>query len=506
MAVSDRAGASELGLLDAVLETSPSVVTARGELDDFHQAPSAERALFTWLDACVPGWRRLTKVQVVRLLNRQVAQIDALLNAQVNAILHHPRFQALEGSWRGLKYLVVQSDDDQVRIRVLNASWRELARDFERAAEFDQSALFQKVYNEEFGIAGGEPFSVLLGDYEVQPRPGPGHPVDDVSTLRAISQVAAAAFAPFIAAANPAMLGLEDFADLQRPMDLLRSFEQVEYVKWNAFRDSEDARFVGLTLPRVLMRSPWADDGGRSDGFRFREEFRRADAREHLWGNACYAFGAVLVRAFSQNGWLADIRGVVPGQETGGLVTGLPAPSFPEEKAGIAPRSSTDAVITDVQEKLLGELGFIPLSRCKDTGLSAFFGNRSVQQPKRYDRPEATTNARLSATLQYMLCVSRFAHYIKIIGRDKVGSLTEAGELERYLDKWFVDYILDSTDASPEMKAKHPLREARVQVREHPGKPGAYLLTIHLRPHFQLDELSASVRLVTELALPEPPR
>jgi type VI secretion system protein ImpD len=407
----------------------------------------------------------------------------------------------MEASWRGLHFLVHQvPEGENVKIRVLNLSWKELTRDLERALEFDQSQLFRKVYNEEFGTPGGEPFGVLLGDYEIRHRPAPDHAFDDVSTLTSISNVAAAAFAPFIAAAHPALLDLTSFAELEQPLNLPRTFEQAEYLKWKAFRDTEDARFVGLTAPRVLMRPPYADDGSREDGFRFHEQLEGVGRAQHLWGTAVYAFGSVLIRSFTQSGWLANIRGVERGVEGGGLVAGLCTPSFATDKPGVATKCATDVIITDAQEKELAELGFMPLCHCQDTEYAAFYGNQSVQSPKPYDELPATINARLSAMLQYILCVSRFAHYLKVMTRDKVGSFFGPAECEDYLRRWLLNYTTGNDNASAEMKARYPLREAKVQVRERPDKPGTYTCVIHLRPHFQLDQMVTAVRLVTELA------
>jgi type VI secretion system ImpC/EvpB family protein len=419
--------------------------------------------------------------------------------------LHHASFQKLEASWRGLHYLVQQASaegDPSVRVKLLNASWKDLERDFERSTEFDQSQLFRKVYDQEFGTPGGEPYGALVGDYEIHPRPSSTHPHDDMTTLRSIGQVAAAAFCPFITGTSPAMFGLDDFSKLEQRLDHAKTMEQIDYVKWRAFRDSEDARFVGLALPRVLMRTPFEDDGTRIDRFTFREDVAGLDRSKYLWGNAAYAFGAVLVRAYAQSGWLADIRGVQRGVEGGGLVTELPEASFGTDKRGVATKTSTDVVITDELEKDLADIGFVPLCDCKDTKYSAFYSNQSVQKPKKYDRPVATTNAKLSSMLQYMLCVSRFAHYVKVQVRDKVGSFGEADELQRFLNDWVAHYVTTDSSASQDTKARFPLRKAKVQVREQPGKPGSYQCVMHFAPHYELDELTAAVRIATELVPP----
>ncbi len=487
-------------LAAAVADSSEGAVATNSELQRFLDEPSPVKALAFWVSRSGEPQPK-TRRQLAQLLSRDIARLDELLSRQVNAIIHHPHFQRLEASWRGLRYLVHQmGEGDNVKIRILNVSWRELARDLERAIEFDQSQLFRKVYGEEFGTPGGEPFGVLLGDFAIRLRPGPGHPVDDIGTLMSISSVAAAAFAPFIAAAHPALLDLSSFTELERPLNLTRIFEQKEYLKWRTFRAMEDARFVGLVLPHILMRVPYRDGIGRVDGFRFREDVEAPDRSHYLWGHAVYAFGAVLIQAFAATGWLADIRGVRPGARGQGLVTDLPVHSFQTDRESVAPKCSTDAIINEYREKELADLGFIPLCSCQDTELSAFFSNQSVQRPSSYDAAAPTANAKLSAMLQYVLCVSRFAHYLKVMGRDKIGSLTEPVECETFLSRWLLNYITSDDSVDMETKARFPLREARVQVREHPGKPGSYQCVMHLRPHFQLDQVVTTVRLATELA------
>jgi type VI secretion system ImpC/EvpB family protein len=489
-------------LLDAVLRsTDVARDPAVAPLDQFLREHSPWAALRLWLRRHDLVAGRLRKADVVRILTRDIARIDELIAGQVNTIIHHPAFQKLESSWRGLQYLVAQQPDDaNIKIRVLNLPWRELVRDQTRALEFDQSQLFRKVYEEEFGHPGGEPFSLLLGDYEIHHRPSPEHPHDDVEVLSKIASVAAAAFAPFVAAIHPSFLELESFADLERPLNLTGTIGQLDYIKWRAFRDAEDARFVGLTLPRVLVREPYADDASQALGFRFREDVDAGDSSRYLWGNASYAFGGVVMRSFAESGWLASIRGVRRGVVGGGLVTGLPSLPFHTDPGSRVTRCSTDVIITDDQEKALGDLGFIPLCHCFDTDSSAFYGNQSVQKPAEYDEVPATMSARLSAMLQYMLCVARFAHYLKVISRDKLGAFNGASELEDYLRKWLMNYTNTNDTAGPEVRAKYPLREAKVQIREQPGRPGSYSCTFHLRPHFQLDQLVASVRLRTELS------
>lgn len=495
---------ARVDLFDLIADPQQQV-QALSRLEAFVGERSTAAALFDWF--------RLTGVphyvasvdDLKQLVSRDIARIDEMLDAQTNAIVHAPRFQTLESSWRMLNFLVEQSSEaENVKIRVLNASWEDLSRDADRASEFDQSQLFRKIYTEEFDTPGGEPFGLLIGDYDVRHVPSAEHPVDDLSVLAAISRVAAAAFTPFVTAAHPALFGFDSFTQLESPINLERSFEQLEYLKWRKFREQEDSRFVGLALPRVLARLPYEDSTSRVDKFRFREDVAPPNRSRYLWGNAAYAFASVVVRAFSESGWLAEIRGVERGVEGGGLVTGLPVHSFSTDRRGVAVKSSTEVVITDQQENELGDLGFLPLCDCADTEYSAFYGCSSTQKPKRYDEQAATNNARISSMLQYMLCVSRFAHYVKVIVRDKIGTFAEASQCEDFLHRWLHRYVVADSEASPSIKAEYPLREAKVEVRERPGKPGTYQAVVHLRPHFQLEDLSTTFRLVTELSQTKP--
>jgi type VI secretion system ImpC/EvpB family protein len=470
-------------------------------LDAFLRASSPAAALRWWLGQRT-DW---DPQQVLSRLNRDIAAIDTLINQQLNAILHHPVFQKLEASWRGIRYLAERADEEgerNVTIRILNASWSELERDFERALEFDQSQLFQKIYEEEYGMSGGVPYGVLLADYEIRPRVTSGYPHDDMATLRALAGVAAAAFCPVLISVHPAMFGLDDFAGLEHYLDHAKTLQQLDYLQWNNLRKSEDARFVGLVLPRVLMRLPYKDDGTRFDRFCFREDVTGPDHRKYLWGSAVYAMGGVLIRAFAQSGWLADIRGVRQDVDGGGLVKGLPVHSFGTDQRGIAAKTSTDLAVTDALERELSDLGFTCLCDCQGTGLSAFYSLPSIQQPQQFSRPDATANAKLSAMLSYTLCVSRFAHYLKIIGRNKVGTLSEPEELQNFLKDWVAGYVHPDSEAAPETKARYPLREAGVEVIRLDDKPGTYQCIMRLAPHYELEQLSASIRLSTELAPP----
>jgi type VI secretion system protein ImpC len=424
------------------------------------------------------------------MINARIAQIDHLISIQLNEILHHEQFQKLEASWRGLKYLMDQSEtSSNLKIKILNVSKKELLRDLQRAPEFDQSALFKKIYEEEFGIFGGSPFAGIVGDYEF------GRGPEDIELLEKISNVAAAAHAPFISAASPEMFNLDSYTQLDAPRDMGKIFDTTEYAKWKSFRASEDARYVALTCPRILMRLPYGKETKAIEGFNFEEHVSGADHSKYLWGNAAYALASRMTKAFALYGWCAAIRGV----EGGGLVDGLPVHNFYTDSGDVAMKCPTESPITDRREKELADQGFAPLVHCKGTDYAAFFSVQSCNKPKLYDSDAANANARLAAQLPYIMAVSRFAHYLKAMMRDKIGSFTSRTECERWLNKWITNYVTPDDTASAATKAQFPLREARIEVMEIPGKAGAYRAVAFLRPHFQLDELTVSLRLVAEL-------
>ncbi|MBV9211455.1 MAG: type VI secretion system contractile sheath large subunit [Acidobacteria bacterium] len=426
-------------------------------------------------------------------INARIAVIDKLMSAQLNEIMHNEAFQKLEGSWRGLHHLVHNSETStMLKIRVMNASKKDLLKDLERAPEFDQSALFKKVYEEEFGTFGGAPFGALIGDYDFGNHP------QDMSLLEKISNVAAAAHAPFVSAAAPGLFGWDSFTDLTEVRDLAKIFDRTEYVKWRSFRESEDSRYVGLTLPHTLMRLPYGQETVPTESFNFEEDVDGKDHKKYLWGNAAYSFGTRLTEAFAMYNWCVAIRGV----EGGGLVQGLPSHTFQTDEGEVALKCPTEIAITDRREKEFSDLGFIPLVHCKNTDYAAFFGAQSANKAKKYDTDFANANARLSTQLQYIFAVSRFAHYLKAMMRDKIGSFMSRKDCEIFLNRWINNYVTEDDTASPTTKAQYPLREARIEVAEVPGKPGVYKAVAFLRPHFQLDELSVSLRLVAELPPP----
>jgi len=410
-------------------------------------------------------------------LDARVAELDRMISEQLSAVMHAPEFQKLERSWTGLHYLVKNSTSSSgQQIRMMNCTKKELVKDFQAALEFDQSTIFKKVYEEEFGTFGGAPYGTLIGDFEITRQP------EDMYFVEQMSHVAAASHAPFITSAAPELFGLETYGDLGKPRDLAKVFDTVEYAKWKSFRESEDSRYVGLTLPRFLGRLPFNPvDGMTTEGFNFVEDVDGTDHHKYLWCNAAYAFAA--------------IRGV----EGGGLVENLPTHTFKTDEGEVALKCPTELAITDRREKELSDLGFISLVHCKNTAYAAFFGAQSAQKAKKYANEAANANAVLSSQLQYIFAVSRIAHYMKAMMRDKIGSFAAASNVEDFLNRWLTQYVLLDDNASQDQKAQFPLREASVQVSEMPGRPGVYRAVSFLRPHFQLDELSVSLRLVAEL-------
>ena len=477
------ATAEQGGLLDQIIEQS-RVARSDAERD-------RARDIIAELAAQVLEGEVVVSENLAASLDARVAELDRMISEQLSEVMHNPAFQQLESAWTGLRYLCRQtSTGTQLKIKLLNANRKELIKDFKAAIDFDQSALFKKIYEEEFGTFGGSPFGTLIGQFEFTRQP------EDMYFLEQMSHVAAAAHAPFISAASPELFGLETFTDLGKPRDLSKVFDTVEYAKWKSFREGEDSRYVGLAMPRFLGRLPYNPvDGITTEGFNFVENVDGTDHSRYLWCNAAFAFGSRLTNAFESYGWCAAIRGV----EGGGLVEDLPTHTFRTDDGEIALKCPTEVSITDRREKELSDLGFMPLVHCKNTDYAAFFGAQSTQKPKKYDTDSANANASLSAQLQYMFAVCRIAHYMKAMMRDKIGSFASAANVQTYIQRWIDQYVTADDSASQETKAQYPLREASVEVSEVPGRPGVYRAVSFIRPHFQLDELSVSLRLVAEL-------
>ncbi len=430
-------------------------------------------------------------------INSAIAAIDKVMSDQLSAIMKNEKFQQLEGSWRGLNHMVMNSETStQLKIRMLNLSKKELTKDLEKAVEFDQSQTFKKIYEAEFGTAGGEPYAALIGDYEFSAHP------DDIDLLTNMSNIAAAGFCPFISAAAPQMFGFESHTELSKPRDLEKIFDSAEYTKWRSFRDSEDARFVTLTMPRVLARLPYGAATKPVEEFNFEEAEVTSDGRhvesahdDYCWMNAAYTMGATLTQSYAEYGWCTSIRGA----EGGGKVEGLPAHTFVSDDGDMDLKCPTEIGITDRREAELSKLGFLPLCHYKNTDYAVFFGAQTAQKPKKFDNPDATSNAEISARLPYIMATSRIAHFLKVMARDKIGSFMEASDAEEWLNRWIANYVNSSPGASAEMKARYPLAEASVEVKEVPGQPGAYSAIAYLRPWLQMEELTASLRLVANI-------
>lgn len=422
-----------------------------------------------------------------RTIKAHIADIDELVSNQLNEIMHHEDFQRLEASWRGLHHLVFESETgESLKIRVMNIRKDDLRRDLEDATEYDQSSLFRKVCSEEFDQLGGEPYGVIVGDYEFSHHP------EDLSLLGKLSQVAASAHAPFISAASPELFGWERYTQMEGVRDLKKIFSTDEYAVWRSFRESEDSRYVGLCLPHTLMRLPYGQDTIRSETFNFEEKVDGRDPRKYLWGNAAWAYATRLTEAFALYGWCVSIRGV----EGGGKVEGMPAHTFKTDDGDIALKCPTELAINDTREVEFNDLGFLSLLHCKGTDFAAFIGGQSCNKPDKYFSPEANANAELSARLPYMFMTSRIAHYLRAIVRDKIGGFMSREDCEIFLNKWITNYVTPDDTALPEYKAKKPLRDAQIKVEEVPGKPGYYKAIALLRPHIQLERLDVSLRLV----------
>jgi len=420
-----------------------------------------------------------------------IAEIDRKLSAQMNEILHDPGLQQLEGTWRGLHYLVDQSETGtELKIRVLNVNKRELFKDLERAIEFDQSNLFKKIYEEEYGQLGGHPYGMLVGDYEF------GRNAEDVSLVKMLSSVAAMAHAPLVSNASPKLFNFESFTEMPNPRDLAKIFEAVVYAPWRSFRESEDSRYVALTMPRVLGRLPYGQDFKRVTEFNFEEEVDGKEHNNYLWMGAAWAYAARITDAFAQYGWMIKSRGV----EGGGKVEGLPVHTFPTDEGDVAMKCPTEIAISDRREFELSNLGFLPLLHSKGSDFAVFMGAQSCQKPKTYFSADANANAELSTKFNLLLCTSRFAHYLKVMARDKIGSFMEVGDCANWLNDWIQNYVVSTPElVGDEIRAKRPLQDARVDVRAVAGKPGYYEAVAYLRPHFQLEALTASLRLVAEV-------
>lgn len=429
----------------------------------------------------------------LKTIDAVIADIDRKLTSQINEILHHEDFKKLEGAWRGLHHLVNNTETDEtLKIRVMNVSKADLQKTLQRfeGVAWDQSPIFKQVYTSEYSTFGGHPFGCLVGDFEFDNSP------QDVAFLRNMSQVAAAAHAPFIGGAGPGLFGMESWQELMNPRDLTKITLGPDHASWNSLRESEDSRYVGLAMPRVLARLPYGAKTDPVDAFAFEERVDGSDHGKYTWMNAAYAMAVNINRSFKLYGWCSRIRGI----EAGGAVTNLPVHTFPTDDGGVDMKCPTEISIDDRREAELAKLGLMPLVHKKNSDIAAFIGAQSLQKPAVYDDPDATANANLSARLPYMFAVCRFAHYLKCIARDKVGSFKEQGDMQRWLQKWITNYVDGNPDHSTEtVKAQKPLRDAKVVVEADESNPGYYSSRFYLRPHYQLEGLTASLRLVSRI-------
>lgn len=481
-----EAAAGEVSLLDQITTAMPASV----------QEDDATDMLRNVVDVAMQGVLTWDK-SVTKTIRNTIDQLDKKLSKQLAEIMHHEQFQKLEGSWRGLHHLVMNTETSKtLKLRMLNITKRELFKDLDKAVEFDQSTLFKKIYEEEFGTAGGEPYGALIGDYEFTNHP------DDIDLLEKVSNVAAAAHAPFISAADPKLFGFEGWEDLSKPRDLEKIFMSKKYTKWNSFRDTDDSRYVSLVMPRVLARLPYGASTKPIDEFSY-EEVALDDAGEALptsnndycWMNAAYVMGTNMTKAFAETNWCTAIRGM----NNGGKVEGLPVHNFISDDGDIDSQCPTEIGITDRREAELSKEGFLSLCHYKNTDYSVFFGAQTCQRPKKYNTAEATENAAISARLPYIMASSRIAHYLKCIARDAIGDFMERKDMENFLKTWIAGYILADENASSKMKAKFPLAEARIEVEEIPGAPGSYNAVAFLRPWLQMEELTTSLRMVAKM-------
>jgi type VI secretion system protein ImpC len=430
---------------------------------------------------------------VLKTISAIIAEIDKKLTDQLNAIMHHADFQKLESAWRGLHHLVTNTEtDEMLKIRVMSISKNDLGRTLKRykGTAWDQSPLFKKMYEEEYGQFGGEPFGCLVGDYYFDHSPA------DVELLQGMAQISAAAHCPFIAGAGSTVMGMDSWGELANPRDLTKIFQTPEYAAWRSLRESEDSRYIGLAMPRFLARRPY---GAKSDPvaeFDFEEDTAAADSSKYTWANSAYAMATNINRSFKLYGWCSRIRGV----ESGGAVENLPTHTFPTDDGGVDMKCPTEIAISDRREAELAKNGFMPLVHRKNSDFAAFIGAQSLQKPAEYDDPDATANANLAARLPYLFATCRFAHYLKCIVRDKIGSFKEREDMQNWLQDWILKYVDGNPATSSETtKAQRPLAAAEVQVNEVEGNPGYYSARFYLRPHYQLEGLTVSLRLVSKL-------
>jgi len=435
----------------------------------------------------------LISQDAIKTIESLIATLDQRISQQLNHVLHHPDFQKLEGTWRGLSYLVNNTEtDEKLKIKVMNVTKKELGKTLQKyeGTAWDQSPLFKKIYENEYGMPGGQPFGCLMGDYEFD------HSPPDVQILNGMMQISASAHCPFITAPSPKLLNMDSWQELSNPRDLTKIFETADYAPWRSLRKSDDSRYLGLAMPRFLARLPYGAKTNPVSEFAFEEDVEGAHHGKYTWSNAAYAMARNINRSFKLYGWCACIRGA----ESGGMVESLKCHTFPTDDGGVDMKCPTEISITDRREAELAKNGMMPLLHYRNTDYAVFMGAQSLQKPDTYDDPDATANANLSARLPYLFATCRFAHYLKCIVRDKIGSFAERSDMEKFLNRWIMQYVTgDPENASQEEKAKRPLAAAEIKVESVEGNPGYYTSKFYLRPHYQLEGLQVSLRLVSKL-------
>lgn len=484
---SDSANSSEQTTETQSLSLLDQAVQATKQTD----AEEAQALLKAFTSEAMRGTVTWNKNLMVTFRNA-ISALDSAISAQLSEIMSHEKFQQLEGSWRGLHYLVNNTETStNLKLRVLNASKKEVAKDLSRAVDFDQSQVFKKLYENEFGTPGGEPYGAIIGDYGFSNHP------DDIEFLQNMSHVSAAAFCPFLTAAAPEFFGFDDWSELSRPRDLAKVFDSAEYAKWRSFRESDDSRFVTITMPRVLARLPYGADTKPIEEFEYEElnAEEKPTGNSYCWSNAAYVLGTRLTNAFAEYGWCTAIRGA----EGGGRVDNLPVHLTSTDDGDVDMQCPTEIGITDRREAELSQLGFMPLSHYKNTDYAVFFGGQTAQKAQTFEQPDASANASISARLPYVMATSRVAHYLKVMARDKVGAFMEAEEMQQWLNRWINGYVNASEDGGQAMRAQYPLREAKIEVKPVPGQAGAYNAVAWLRPWLQMEELTSSLRMVARI-------
>lgn len=479
-------------LLETILEQSETPAT-----DNLFTATGAESVLLALVSMVKLPEHIQSKTSLLRFLSAQITFIDDNVNQLLNNILHHPVTQQLEAGWRGIKLLTDEADKaDNVQLRLLDITWKEVEADLTKL-EFDQSLLFDKIYNKEFGTPGGIPYGILLGDYTIDIA-GP-QARRDLNTLTAFAGLAAASFCPFITSVNPLSFGINNFSQMPPVESLERIFKAAEYHPWNNFRNQADAKFIGLMLPRIILRQPYRAATLATQCIYFNEDFLSLQSDRFLWGNACYGLGTLAIRSFKHSQWLASMKGIDPLKSAGGVMSTLPKITLDHSDSNSSSQYSAEAAISEIEEHFFSSLGFIPICRYGSNGDSILYSCTSTYNPNGYSSLANKNDLKISSQLPYMLCASRFAHYIKVIGRDKIGSFLSASDCQKMLNNWLKKFIA-SNEVSENLRKNYPLQAASVEVEEAPGKPGTFYCVIKLQPRYQLEKVNTSLTLVTELA------